>query len=220
MKELVFLLEEPSAKIMIQGILYQFAFKIRCFPECENRAKRFFASQSPFFESELVLEKISKSDAVIRYIVFEGKQDLEKAMVRKLQKYKNPDAIFIILRDQDAGNCKEIKRNLQQKCVEADKPQSVVRIACRELESWYLADLKAVEKAFSKNNLSSRRNERKFRNPDHLENPSKELKSLVPEYQKINGSRMIAKFLDIENRRSRSFYHFVNSIKKFFQPLN
>lgn len=183
MKELVFLLEEPSAKIMIQGIL----------------------------------AKISKPDTVVRYIVFEGKQDLEKSMIRKLRKYNNPDAIFIILRDQDSADCKTVKKSLQEKCIEADKPQSIVRIACHELESWYLADLKAVEKAFSKNSLSLRQNERKFRNPDKLGSPSKELKPLVPEYQKINGSRMIAKFLDIENKRSRSFYHFVNSIKKFFQ---
>ncbi|OQX05119.1 MAG: hypothetical protein BWK80_52640 [Desulfobacteraceae bacterium IS3] len=182
MRELVFLLEEPSAKIMIQGIL----------------------------------PKISKPDALIRYIVFDGKQDLERSMSRKLRKYNNPDAIFIILRDQDSADCKDVKKNLQQKCIEADKPQSIVRIACHELESWYLADLKAVGKAFSKNSLSSRQNERKFRNPDKLGSPSKELKSLVPEYQKINGSRMIAEFLEIENKRSRSFYHFVSSIKFFF----
>jgi hypothetical protein len=85
------------------------------------------------------------------------------------------------------------------------------------LESWYLADLNAVEQAFSKSNLSSRQNERKFRNPDCLGNPSKELKSLVHEYQKINGSRMIAPYLNIENTRSRSFYHLINSIKKNIQ---
>ena len=89
-----------------------------------------------------------------------------------------------------------------------------MRIACRELQSWYLADLAAVEKAYNKNNISSLQNKNKFRNPDHLENPSKELKSLVPEYQKINGSRIIAPYLNIENDRSRSFYHFINSIKK------
>jgi hypothetical protein len=38
--------------------------------------------------------------------------------------------------------------------------------------------------------------------------------TLVPEYQKINGSRMIAPYLNLENTRSLSFYHFINSIKK------
>ena len=50
--------------------------------------------------------------------------------------------------------------------------------------------------------------------PASLKQLSKELKSLVPEYQKINGSRMIAPYLNLENTRSRSFYHFISSIKK------
>lgn len=182
MIELVFLLEEPSAKAMIEGIL-----------------------------PKIIVEK---KDIVVCYIVFEGKQDMEKQIIRKLQGYNNPHAKFIILRDQDSGDCQVIKTNLQQKCETANKCQSIVRIACRELESWYLADLAAVEKAYNKNNISSLQNKNKFRNPDHLENPSKELKSLVPEYQKINGSRIIAPYLNIENDRSRSFYHFINSIKK------
>ncbi len=180
MKELVFLLEEPSAKAMIEGIL----------------------------------PKISAPGTVVRYIVFEGKQDLEKSILRKLRGYNNPDAAFIVLRDQDAADCKELKNNLKQKCEQTGKIQTIIRIACRELESWYLADLHAVGKAFSKKNLSSRQGEKKFRNPDKLGTPSKELKLLVPEYQKINGSRMIAPYLNLENKRSSSFYHFICSVEK------
>ncbi|MBF0397664.1 MAG: DUF4276 family protein [Desulfobacterales bacterium] len=182
MREVVFLLEEVSAKVMLEGII----------------------------------PKILKQDIDVRYIVFKGKQDLEKSILRKLKGYNNPDATFIILRDQDSADCKEVKKSLKLKCAEANKPQAIVRIACRELESWYLADLEAVEKAFSKNNLSLRQNEKKFRNPDRLGNPSKELKNLAPEYQKINGSRMIAPYLNIENKRSLSFYHLISSIKKSF----
>jgi len=110
-----------------------------------------------------------------------------------------------------------VKTNLKQQCTEANKPHAIIRIACHELESWYLADLKAVAKAFAKTNLSPRQNEKKFRNPDRLESPSKELKLLAPEYQKINGSRIIAPYLTIENTRSRSFYHFIRSIKRVME---
>ena len=184
MIELVFLLEEPSAKAMIEGIL-----------------------------SKIILE----TDIVVRYIVFEGKQDMEKQIIRKLQGYNNPHAKFIILRDQDSGDCQVIKTNLQQKCKDANKFQFIVRIACRELESCYIADLEAVEKAYNKTNLSVLQTKKKFRNPDNLESPSKELKSLVPEYQKINGSRMIAPYLNLENTRSLSFFHFINAIKSIIQ---
>ena len=162
MKELVFLLEEVSAKVMIEGIL----------------------------------PNLSEVDMAIRYMVFEGKQDLEKQITRKLRGYHNPAATFIILRDQDSANCNEVKTSLNQKCAEANKPHTIVRIACHELESWYLADLAAVGKAFERPKLSSRQPEKRFRNPDRIENPSKELKLLVPEYQKINGSRMIAPYLN------------------------
>lgn len=184
MKELVFLLEEPSAKAMIEGIL-----------------------------PKIILE----ANINVRYIIFEGKQDLEKQITRKLQGYNNPNATFIILRDQDSGDCQVIKTKLQQKCKDANRFQVIIRIACRELESWYLADLEAVEKAFNKTNLSRLQNKNKFRNPDNLESPSKELKSLVPEYQKINGSRMIAPYLNLDNTRSLSFYHFISAIKKVIQ---
>jgi hypothetical protein len=160
-----------------------------------------------------ILPRISEIEIPVRYIVFDGKQDLDKQIVRKLRKYNNSEAIFFILRDQDSANCKNVKSNLIQKCQEANKRQAVVRIACRELESWYLADLKAVELAFSKSKLSARQNEKKYRNPDTLGSPSGELKLLVPEYQKINGSRMIAPHLNLENSRSRSFCHFINSIR-------
>jgi len=158
------------------------------------------------------LPKITGSDAIVRYIIFEGKQDLAKQLTRKLRSYNNPNANFIILYDQDSADCRDVKSMLKQKCVEADKPQTVVRMACRELESWYLADLMAVEKAFSKTSLSAQQNKRKFRNPDLLASPSNELKRLVPEYQKINGSRMIAPYLNLNNIRSRSFHHFIRSI--------
>ena len=186
MRELVFLLEEPSAKVMIQGIL-----------------------PNIITEEEL--------NIAIRYIVFEGKQDLEKQIIRKLRLYNNPDAAFIILRDRDSGDCQTIKNKLKQKCVEANKSEAIVRIACSELESWYLADLEAVEKAFNKTNLSSRQNEKKFRNSDDIGSAFQELQKLVPEYQKINGSRAIAPYLNIENTRSRSFYHFISSIKRIIQ---
>jgi hypothetical protein len=53
MRELVFLLEEESAKVMIEGIL----------------------------------PKLLTPVITPRYIVFEGKQDLEKSMLRKLRGY-------------------------------------------------------------------------------------------------------------------------------------
>jgi hypothetical protein len=150
----------------------------------------------------------------VRYIVFEGKQDLEKQVVRKIKKYLNPKAYFIILRDQDSEDCLRIKERLKSKCAEAQKPETVVRIACRELESWYLADFVALEKSFGKRGILKLQNKEKFRNPDSLGSPSKELKNLIPEFQKVNAARLLGTNLDLENDRSKSFFHFIKSIRK------
>ena len=70
------------------------------------------------------------------FIVFQGKQDLEKQMVRRMRHWLMPESRFLVLRDQDSGDCKTVKRTLAAKCAEAGKPDALVRVACRELESF------------------------------------------------------------------------------------
>ena len=115
MKELVFLLEEESAKAMLLGLL----------------------------------PRVLDPQVQTRLMVFEGKQDLEKQMVKRLRGYVNPHARFIVLRDQDSTpDCKVVKARLLGLCARAGRQAvSLVRIACHELESFYLADLRAVEAA-------------------------------------------------------------------------
>ena len=177
MKELVFFLEEESAKYLLQALL-----------------------------PRMVVQSIP-----IRYIVFEGKQDLERQLERKLRSYQNPDARFIVLRDKDSSDCFAVKSRLKGICSSAGKPGAIVRIACHEMESWYLADLEATGLAYGKS-LAHLQSQQKFRSPDSLGNPVQELRRIVPEYQKVDGARRIGAYLDIHNQRSRSFYHLTKSI--------
>jgi len=187
MKELVFFLEEPSAKEMLGGILPR------------------LVDPSLFY----------------RYIVFEGKSDLEKNLERKLRTWNNPDARFIILRDKDSGNCELIKNNLKHKCALSGKPETLVRIACHELESWYLGDLAAVEKGLKLTNLSRHQKKTKYRNPDILSNAAEELINLTDfKYQKIGGSRKIGPFLDLEKNTSRSYIVFINGVKQILKEMS
>ena len=50
-----------------------------------------------------------------RCIVFEGKQDLERRLVQRMRGYRVPDAKFVVLRDQDAADCKAVKKTLNKK---------------------------------------------------------------------------------------------------------
>lgn len=118
------------------------------------------------------------------------------------------------MRDQDNADCVEIKRNLVRKCIDAGKAGTLVRIACHELESWFLGDLRAVEQAVGPNGISAKQDGQKYRAPDNLLNPSKELKRISPHYQKVAGSRAIGPLLDFTKNRSTSFNVFISGIQQ------
>ena len=88
----------------------------------------------------------------------------------------------------------------------------LIRIPCRELESWYWGDIDAISKAFGKD-LSYLKNRKKYREPDRIGNPKQELKKLFPELGQIDGARKIAPFMNIEKNTSHSFQVFVQGIK-------
>jgi len=118
------------------------------------------------------------------------------------------------LRDKDSADCVEVKQRLTQICESAGRSDTLVRIACHELESWYLGDLAAVATAIGPDSIVRQQMGCRFRDPDRLANPFQELKRLAPEYQKVSGSRAIAPCLSIENNRSTSFNVFVSGIQR------
>ncbi|MEZ7892933.1 MAG: DUF4276 family protein [Candidatus Wallbacteria bacterium] len=182
MINLVFFLEEPSAREMLKVFL-----------------------------PNLFLDINTKLNFI--FIVFEGKSDLEKQIENKLKSWNKPNCKFIILRDKDSGNCCNIKSELVQKCINAGK-NCLVRIACYELESWYIEDLKAVEKAFKINGLSAKQYKEKYRQPDNLSKPSTELEILTKyQYQKVSGSKKIGTYLSTTKNTSHSFNVFISGLK-------
>ena len=71
------------------------------------------------------------ADVQPHYLVFQGKQDLERRMVMRMRHWLLPETRFVVLRDQDSGDCKTVKAGLAQRCAEAGRPDAVVRVACR-----------------------------------------------------------------------------------------
>ncbi len=188
MKELVFLLEEASAKALL----------------------------------ETLLPRLLSADISVRLIPFEGKQDLEKQLVKRIRGYQNRNARFIVLRDLDSHpDCLALKQRLVALCHETGKAENcLVRLACRELEAFYLADLVAVERALMVSGLSKKQNSSKFRTPDALGSPSRELKQLTGQvYEKIAGSRAIGEHIELDNTRSPSFRNLITGIRRLEQEL-
>lgn len=163
---------------------------------------------------KIVSASLLPSDWVLRCITFEGKQDLEKNLERKLRGWLTPNSSFLIMRDRDSEDCRAVKRRLVEICRRAGCPRAMVRIACGELESFYLGDLEAVSKALDCRVPSAKR--AKFRNPDLLNNAADELNRLTHGvYQKISGSRMIAPLLKIDgSNHSHSFNVLIEGIRR------
>jgi hypothetical protein len=166
-----------------------------------------------------LVPRLVPPDVSCEYIVFEGKQDLENNVEHRLKHYRKPYARFIVLRDQDHGDCRVIKDKLLKICDRGTDKPFVVRVACRELESWYLAQLTAVEKGLGLDNLA-RLQERKYRSPDTFGSPCQQLETITGrEYRKVDGSRTIGQFLDPDCERSTSFKHFVAAVRRLtYEP--
>ncbi len=184
MGEVVFLLEEPSMKALLEVLLPRVVPDLRC-----------------------VL------------VPHEGKQDLVKSIPRKLRGWRTPGVQFIVVHDQDSADCHDLKARLLA-CVPAHRRgDTVIRIACRELEAWILGDLDALARAFDAPNVAGIGVKARFRNPDTVVSPSREVRALIPSYQKVSGARRVAEFLDPDRNVSRSFQTFLAAVRRFAGTL-
>ena len=167
---------------------------------------------------ESFLPNILPADIFVRYMVFEGKQDLQKRLVKRVREWQMPETRFVVIHDQDSADCIVLKQKLSGICANSGKAHdTLIRIPCHELENWYLGDLAAVELALGIKGLSRLQQTEKFRDPDHLSNADEELRKLTKyKYQKVSGSREIGKLLSIQENRSHSFQVFVNGLQRHF----
>jgi hypothetical protein len=152
----------------------------------------------------------------LKIIAYSGKQDLEKNVVRHIKNWLAPDCKFIVVHDQDSWDCIELKNKLTAMC-KSVRPNVTIRIACRELESWYWGDLTAVGTAFGKQELTSLTRKSKYRHPDMIENPKIELKRHLPQYEQISGAKAIAEFVDVNRNTSHSFQVFFRKVTEYAQ---
>lgn len=167
---------------------------------------------------ESLLPRIAPGSSY-RLIAHEGRTDLQLSIPRKIKAWGGP-ANFVIVHDQHTHpDCRILKRTLVDLC-NAARPQAnfVVRIACTELESWFLGDLKAIEIAYGLKGLSRRQSQAKFRDPDKLTNAAEIIQGLVPGYRKRRGAETIGPHLDIQNNQSSSFRLFVQTARLALTP--
>ena len=147
----------------------------------------------------------------------DGKQDLEKSIPRKLRAWREPGVRFVVARDQDSADCRQVKARLADLCRNAGRADVLVRVVCRELEAWYIGDPEALVRAFPE----ARRRRRmlrelsraRYRNPDTVVRPSEAIARQIPEFQRRLGARRMAILLSQENR-SRSYQVFLEGVER------
>jgi hypothetical protein len=147
-------------------------------------------------------------------IKHEGKQDLEKSIPRKLRAFHR--SVFVVVRDNDSTNCIVIKTRLQRLCEEGGRSDTLIRIACQELEAWYLGVPAVLADVYARPKLAGLGRKTKYRNPDRLGSPSSELVKLVPEYRKLAGARRMGAAMPLleSANNSPSFRVFVKGVRR------
>ena len=149
---------------------------------------------------------------IFQCVTHQGKNDLESSVRRKLRAWREPGVRFVVLRDNDGADCTVVKQRLMEICREAGREDTLIRVVCEELESWYLGEPEALAKAFDCEKLRRIGRRARFRNPDNVHRPSKALERLVPQFQKVSGARRMARFLSREGNRSPSFQVLMSGI--------
>ena len=163
----------------------------------------------------VLLARILPTDWNVQYIVFEGKQDLLKRLEMRVRGWLLPNSFFLVLCDQDAQDCKCLKSQIAKMVIETGKTAKI-RIACHELENFYLGDLAAVARGLSCLSVNKLASKAIYRQPDSIANAPEQLKRITGNaYQKCSGSRSIAPYLDLEGgNRSKSFNALLSAIRE------
>ena len=162
-----------------------------------------------------VLTRILPTGWNVQYIVFEGKQDLLRRLEMRVRGWQLPNSWFLVLCDQDAQNCKCLKSQIAMMLLATGKTAKI-RIACHELENFYLGDLAAVAKGLSCPSVAKLASKTAYRQPDLIANAPDQLKRITGyAYQKCAGSRAIAPYLDLTGvNRSSSFNALLSAIRE------
>ena len=148
--------------------------------------------------------------------------DMDRNLPRKLTAWKIPNDQFVIVRDNDGAPCKEIKARFTNLCHAHGRPDTLVRLVCQELESWYIGDLPALAVAFEDTKLANPKNLKRFVQPDTWQKPSVELERMIPTFQKGSAATLMGKHLSVDEKqnKSESFQFFVQGLRRIASKNN
>jgi len=191
--------------------------------------------EEPSAEAALIelIPKIIGSRATWAIHPHQGKKDLLNKLPQRLRGYASwlpHNAYIVVLIDEDRENCKRLKQQLENAASDArlstrnspingTRIQVVNRIAVEELEAWFFGDAPAIMQAYPgiPPSLSQKA---KYREPDAIAGGTWEALERVLQragyfkagLTKIDAARSIARKMDPQQNRSRSFRCFRDAL--------
>ena len=193
-----------------------------------------FVVEEPSAEVALnhLLPTMLRDRATFQIRPFNGKSDLLHSLERQLRGLSRgiPGARFVVLVDLDDDNCQELKRRLDATATSVGlrtptapghgPTQIANRIAIEELEAWFFGDPQALRTAYPGVSATLER-KAPFRDPDAIRGTWEALLRVLQRagyykrttLPKLEASALIAKHMDPERNRSRSFQVFAAGIE-------
>lgn len=182
---------------------------------------------------ELVPRILSGKDFDFDIFPFQGKPALLKRLPDRLKAYRHrlgEDWRVIVLVDRDNADCLQLKQELESiskaiglstRSTSVKHFQVINRIAVEELESWFFGDVEAVVAAYPRldPNLAK---QAPYRDPDAIVGGTWErLQALLSAehpggLEKIRAAQEIARHMQPERNRSKSFQVFRDSLLALF----
>jgi hypothetical protein len=187
---------------------------------------------------EIVLHSLVKKilhEQTFDYQIYthQGKPDLLRKLPNRLKAYRHrmDDWRVIVLIDRDNDDCLKLKQELENiasdaglmtKTTAQNKAFQVInRIVIEELEAWFFGDIKAIQSAYPRLNISD--NKKEFRDPDAIKGGTAELlERLLQTYHggglaKQKAAKDIARHMNPNENRSHSFNVFRDALLGLFE---
>lgn len=147
----------------------------------------------------------------------QGKNDLQNSIKPFLNAIKTSSNIkVVIIHDQDQDDCVKLKSKLRSLC-NNNSAVVMIRIACQELESWYIGDPISLSKIYPEYGRLSRTS--RFRQtPDSIVKPSSQIMSKIKTFSKTTTAKIMGQEINIDTNRSTSFQQLISGLKKITGP--
>ncbi len=174
---------------------------------------------------EGILPRLGFEDYAFEIKHHRGKEDLISHLPKIIPSLSKRAQQIIVIIDQDKQNCVKLKNKIKEKMAWC-ACEYKIRIACYELEAWFLGDMKAITECSHRFKAPFFQGKEKYRDVDRIDKPSRVIEEIVPDWKEQYASKpqfakKIADSVSLEmqnvegSNRSHSFHVLLETLRSF-----